>query len=330
MRPLRVGVQLPHVEYVASWSEHVEMAQLAEAIGVDALWLGDHLLYRSGGRPERGPWEAWSMLAALAAVTSRVYLGPLVACTSFHQPTMLAKMAATVDEVSGGRLVLGLGAGWNEAEYRAFGIPFDHRVSRFEEAFTIIRTLLREGAVDFHGRYYEAEDCALVPRGPRPAGPRLMVGSNGERMLRITLPHVDAWTSWFTAFHNDPARLPPLLARVDATCRSVGRDPSEVTRSVAVLVAFPDAVGRGRNDPTADPVRPLPASPAELAERLCAFAAVGIDEVQLVLDPITPASIEALGPMLEILDQASSAGPGIRTPGGLSSVQVTSAVSQRS
>src|SRR3954452_9402831 len=118
------------------------MARAAEAAGFDSIWMGDHLLYRGDGRGERGPWEAWTLLSALAAVTERVELGPLVACASFHPPGLIAKMAATLAEVSGGRFVLALGAGWNEAEFRAFGIPFDHRVARFEESFTIIRRLL--------------------------------------------------------------------------------------------------------------------------------------------------------------------------------------------
>ncbi len=134
----------------------------------------------------RGPWEAWSLLAALATVTDHVQLGPLVASTSFHNPAMLAKKAATVDEISGGRLIVGLGAGWNRTEYDAFGFPFDHRASRFAEAFTIIRTLLRDGHVDFAGKYHTARDCQLVPR-PRPGGPPLMVGSIGPRLLNETL-----------------------------------------------------------------------------------------------------------------------------------------------
>src|SRR5215203_6462577 len=141
-RPLKVGVQLPEVERVAPWSDLAWMATTAEALGYDSIWVGDHLIYRDGGQAPRGPWEAWTVMAALAAITERVEIGPLVACTSFHNPAMIAKKAATLDEVSGGRLILGLGAGWNEAEYAAFGYPYDHRVSRFEEAFTIIRRLL--------------------------------------------------------------------------------------------------------------------------------------------------------------------------------------------
>jgi len=131
-RPLRVGIQLPEVEREVRWPEYLAMAQAAEAVGFDTLWLGDHLLYRYPDGSTRAPWEAWTMLAGLAAATSRIRLGPLVASTAFHAPAMLAKLAATVDEISGGRLVLGLGAGWNETEFRAFGIPFDRRVARFD------------------------------------------------------------------------------------------------------------------------------------------------------------------------------------------------------
>src|SRR5918992_5365977 len=174
-RPLKVGIQLPEVEREVPWAELREMARLAERIGLDSIWVGDHLLYRDDGGPPRGPWEAWSLLAALAAVTERVQLGPLVAATSFHAPAMLAKKAATVDEISGGRLILGLGAGWNRPDYDAYGFAYDHRVSRFEEAFTIIRELLSTGRSDFRGTYYELDDAELLPRGPRPAGPPLMV-----------------------------------------------------------------------------------------------------------------------------------------------------------
>jgi len=301
-RPLKVGVQLPEVEYVASWPQQREMARVAEGIGLDSVWVGDHLLYRGDGRPTRGPWEAWTTLAALAAVTERVELGPLVSPTTFHNPGMLAKKAATVDEISGGRLVLGLGAGWNEAEYRAYGYPFDHRVSRFEEAFTIVRTLLREGRCDFHGAYFDLDDCELLPRGPRPSGPPLMVGSMGERMLAITLPHVQAWNAWFTWFGNTPEGYRPLRDTVDAACRAVGRDPAQVARTVAFFVAFPNARGRQLGDLKRPDVVPYPSDPGRIADALQAFAAEGVSHVQLILDPIDATTIAALEPALQALD----------------------------
>ena len=300
VRPFKIGVQLPETEYVVRWSEIKAMAQLAEQVGFDSLWLGDHLLYRDEAGA-RGPWEAWSQLAALAAVTERMELGPLVAATSFHAPAMIAKKAATVDEISGGRLILGLGAGWNEPEYKAFGFPFDHRVDRFEEAFTIIRTLLREGKIDFDGRYYQARDCELLPRGPRPQGPPLMVGSNGPRMLELTLPYVDAWNAWFAWFGNDPERLKPMLAAVDETCEKVGRDPAEVERTVAVLVRTSLAeIQTDETDRRGRKSAALMGSPQQIADGLRAFADIGVSHVQLVVDPITAGSIEELAPALAL------------------------------
>jgi probable F420-dependent oxidoreductase len=301
---LKVGIQLPEVEREVRWPEYVAMARLAEDVGFDSIWLGDHLLYRTHGLGTRGPWEVWTMLSALAASTSRVQLGPLVACTSFHNPAMLAKMAATVDEVSGGRLILGLGAGWNETEYRAFGFPFDRRISRFEEAFTITRSLLRDGQVDFAGQFYEARDCELRPRPARPGGPPLLIGSQGERMLAITLPHVDAWNVWFTATGNRPEGVPALRDQVDAACRAAGRDPAAVERTVAVLVQMPGARGREQGDYAAAAAPPVEGSPEQIADVLRGFAREGIGHAQLVVDPITLDSIEELAPVLQALDRS--------------------------
>jgi len=302
-RPMKVGVQLPEVEYVARWPQLREMARTAEAIGLDSIWVGDHLLYRGDGKPARGPWEAWTTLAALAAVTERVELGPLVAATSFSNPGLIAKKAATIDEISGGRLILGLGAGWNEAEYRAYGYPFDHRVSRFEEAFTIIRTLLAEGRCDFRGAYYQLEDCELLPPGPRPGGPPLMIGSQGPRMLSIALPHVQAWNAWFTWFGNTPDGYRALRREIDDACRAAGRDPATVERTLAVFVAFPGAQGRQLGDLSLPDVQPYPGEPQVLAAALRAFADEGVSHVQLVLDPINAETIAALASTLALLDE---------------------------
>jgi len=301
-RPLRVGVQLPEAEREVPWAEYVALARHAEDLGFDSLWLGDHLLYREPDGTTAGPWEAWTMLAAIAAATSRITLGPLVACTAFHNPAVLAKQAATLDEVSGGRFVLGLGAGWNETEFRAFGIPFDHRISRFEEAFTIIRTLLREGSIDYEGRFYQARDCELRPRGPTPGGPRLLIGSSGERMLRITAPHVDAWNAWFADTGNSPQGVPALRDRVDAACAEAGRDPAAIERSVAVLVELPGAIGRRSGDtPEDNAVRAVRGTPDQMAAELRGYAAVGIAEIQLVVDPMDRRSLDRLAPVLERL-----------------------------
>jgi len=301
-RPLKVGIQLPEVEREVGWPELLDMVRAIEDLGFDSVWVGEHLLYRWEDRPPRGPWEAWSMLAAVAATTRRVQLGPLVACTNFHNPALLAKQAATIDEISGGRLVLGLGAGWNETEFRAFGYPFDHRVDRFEEAFTIIRTLLRDGAIDFDGRWYQVRDCELLPRGSRPGGPPLMIGSNGPRMLRATMAHADSWNTWFNDIGNGPAGVARIRAVVDAACRDVGRDPAEVGRSAALLVHLSGGPGRIQGNTTIEQLDPIEGPPEVVADVLRGMAAEGIDHVQLVLDPIDRASIEAVAPVLRELD----------------------------
>jgi alkanesulfonate monooxygenase SsuD/methylene tetrahydromethanopterin reductase-like flavin-dependent oxidoreductase (luciferase family) len=289
---IRVGVQLPEVEREAPWVEYAAMARAAEESGFDSIWLGDHLLYRDDGRPERGPWEAWTLLAALAAVTQRVLLGPLVACASFHPPGLLAKMSATIAEVSGGRFVLGLGAGWNDTEYRAFGLPYDRRVSRFEESFEIVRRLLAGERVTLAGRFWQAEDAVLLPRPPGRVP--LMVGSNGERMLAATLPYVDRWNTWYAGYGNTVEGFAELNARIDAAAERAGRDPGVVERSACVLVELePEAVRRPHSDEGTRPV-----TPDELVAHLRALEEAGANEAILILRPITEASIRTLGPLL--------------------------------
>lgn len=306
-RPLKVGVQLPEIERQVPWAEMISMARTAERVGLDSIWLGDHLLYDLPDGSVRGPWEVWTSLAALASVTERVELGPFVASTSFHAPAMLAKQAATVDAISGGRLVLALGAGWNEREYTAFGFPYDHRVSRFEEAFTIILRLIRDGRCDFRGRYYEVDDCVLDPRPVRPGGPPLMLGSTGPRMMRIGLPHVELWNAWWSDYGNTVEGFTALRDNVEASAAEVGRSPGEVGATVAVLVQLEGGVGRvmGDGDFSAA-VPPVRGDPSTLAEHLNGLAAAGAVHVMLVLDPITEHSIEVVGAALALLDAPPS------------------------
>jgi alkanesulfonate monooxygenase SsuD/methylene tetrahydromethanopterin reductase-like flavin-dependent oxidoreductase (luciferase family) len=300
---MKIGVQLPEVEYEIAFPDLMAMARLAEQVGFDSIWLGDHLLYDLpvGSRVEsRGPWEVWTSLAALAASTERVELGPLVASTSFHAPAMLAKMAATVDAISGGRLVLGLGAGWNRREYDAFGFPYDHRVSRFEEAFTIVRTLLADGEIDFHGTYYDVDHAVLHPRSPRPGGPPIWVGSIRERMQAITLPHVHGWNVWWSDYGNTADGFAALKATVDARLDAIGR-AGQVEATCAVYVKLPGGAGRTMGEYPVGDVRPIEGPSDEIADQLRAFADAGAAHVQLVVDPIVPASIELLGPVLEAI-----------------------------
>lgn len=303
-RPLRIGIQLPEVEREVRWPELLDLARAIDGLGFDALWVGEHLLYRWPDRPARGPWEAWTLLSALAAATTNVTIGPLVACLTFHNPALLAKQAATIDEIAGGRFVFGVGAGWNETEFRAFGFAYDHRIERFAEAFTIVRTLLQDGAIDFDGTYYRARDCELLPR-PRPGGPPLLVGSNGPRMLRITMPHAHAWNSWYADTDNTPAGVAPLRAVVNAACVDVGRDPADIARTVAVHVRMPGGQGRTMGDTTTTQrVVPLEGPPEVIAAGLRAYADAGIAEVQIVLDPIDRISVERFAAVLPILDRS--------------------------
>lgn len=301
-RPCKIGVQLPEVERFVPWPELIGMAQAAEAVGFDSVWLGDHLLYDLPDGSVRGPWEVFTSLAALAAVTSRVHLGSLVASLGFHEPAMLAKMAATVDAISGGRLILGVGAGWNQREYDAFGIAYDHRVDRFEEAFGLVRRLLAGETVTHTGTYYTLDRCAVDPPAARLGGPLLMLGSNSPRMLSIGLPHVDQWNVWWSLYGNTPEGLAVIVADVRARTAAAGRDPDEVEATACVYVQVPGGVGRTMGDPTMAQIPPLSGSPEQLAEQLAAFAGAGAAHLQLVVDPITQEAIEWLGQVLAVLD----------------------------
>jgi alkanesulfonate monooxygenase SsuD/methylene tetrahydromethanopterin reductase-like flavin-dependent oxidoreductase (luciferase family) len=301
-RPLKVGLNLPTTEgalagKTAGWVDLLAFAQRAEALGFDSLWIPDHLLLQWEERT-RGIWECWSLLAALAAVTTRIELGPLVTCTGFRNPALLAKMAATVDEISGGRLILGLGAGWNGPEDRAFGYPIDHRVDRFAEALQIIVPLLRTGHVDFAGRYYQARDGDLRPRGPRPGGPPVLIGAKGPRMLRLAATYADLWNA------EGPLRRPeqiiPLRAAADTACAAVGRDPATLGRSASVVINLPLTPGQG------EPGRggqSEPASPEQIAALLRSYAREGLSHIQLWLLPSTIAGLEWFAAVLDLLDR---------------------------
>ena len=296
-RPLRVGVQLPEVERIVRWPEYEAMARAAEEVGFDSIWIGDHLLYREDGRPERGPWDAWTVMAALAGVTERVVIGPLVACLGFHPPGLVARMAAAIDEISGGRFVLGVGSGWNEPEFRAFGLPFDHRASRFLESFEIIRRLLAGERVTSAGRFWQVEDAVLLPPPARVTP--IMLGTSGPRQLAATLPHADSWNTWWDAYGNTAGGFAVRNAEISAIAESAGRDPGEVERSACVLVSFdPSAAERPRDDDAP----PLTGSPDHMARALRDLAEAGAHEAILVLDPISETTVRQCGEVLAALD----------------------------
>ena len=216
----------------------------------------------------------------------------------FRNPALTAKMADTLDEISDGRLILGLGAGYHELEYRQFGYPFDHRVSRFEEAIQIIHGLLKHGQVDFEGTYYTARECELRPRGPRPQGPPIMVGSPGQRMMRLTAQYADMWNGYYDDTLNRATGVAPLRERIDAACQAAGRDPATLARTASMQIVYP---GGPIGAPW--PVPPFSGTPEEIAEELRAYAREGISHVQVSLEPMLPSSIAAFQPVLELLDR---------------------------
>jgi alkanesulfonate monooxygenase SsuD/methylene tetrahydromethanopterin reductase-like flavin-dependent oxidoreductase (luciferase family) len=271
---MKVGLVLPQTPEDgagANWTEIGALARHAEAGGIDSLWICDHFFYVEDDGREVGYHEAWTLIAALAATTTRVELGTLVLATSFRPAGLLAKMAVTADDVSGGRLTLGLGCGWNEPEYTAFGYPFDHRVGRFEDALRIIMPLIRGERVTYEGQWSSVEDAFILPP-PRRTIP-ILVAAKGERMLSLTARHADAWqTAWFG--------LPDerWVQRRDAfagACSAEGRDPATIRRTVGVTID-------GEDDPHGRSAT-LPLDGQAIADGLAAWAAEGIDHVQLGL-----------------------------------------------
>jgi probable F420-dependent oxidoreductase len=271
----------------------------AEDDGFDSIWLADHLLYSYPDQPPRGIWECWTILSALAEATRRVQIGTLVLCNSFRNPAVLAKMATAADEVSHGRLILGLGAGWHEPEFEAFGLPFDHRVDRFEEALQIVRPLLREGRVDFVGKYYQARNCEDLPRGPRSQGPPLLVGAEGPRMLKLTARYADLWN---VGYMGAAQTMVEPIARIRAICDEVGRDPSTLGITALIGLWFPDL----------QPARPsfletpLSGSVEEIAEAMRGYEELGVEHIVFQCEPYLPQSRQRLTEALRLYRAAAA------------------------
>jgi alkanesulfonate monooxygenase SsuD/methylene tetrahydromethanopterin reductase-like flavin-dependent oxidoreductase (luciferase family) len=290
---MRIGVVVPMAVSdgpgrVPTWPQVRTFGQHAEAVGLHSLWVCDHLL---AGPPDDGIHEGWTILAALAASTRRVELGQLVTCTSFRHPALLAKMATTADTVSGGRLILGLGAGWYDPEYQAFGYPTDHRAGRFEEAIGIIGPLLRGERVTLAGSYYQVRGAALRPPPDRPIP--ILVAAKGRRMLRLTARYADAWnTAWF-GLPDD--RLHRRLADLDAALTAEGRDPATLRRTVGMEVRDPEATGPGE-----DLGEAFGGSVDELARAIDAHQQLGVDALIVQLAPKTTRSLDRLAEALEL------------------------------
>ncbi len=291
---MELGLNLPYVEgsmdgQTPRWTDILSMARTAEEIGFDALWVSDHVGFGDPTGEWQGAWESWTLLAALAASTRRVALGPYVLAVPLRNPAVLAKMAETLDEVSGGRLILGLGAGWNEAEFTSYGIPFDDRFQRFEDGLRVITDMLRSGRSTLDGDTIRTRSARLEPRGPRPDGLPVMLGANGPRMLRLTAELADHWNGGLRSIDEVPAQLEAL----DVACRDVGRT-RPITKSIEVLVR------PGSSDAPPEP-REIRGDPGSIASDLLRFAELGIDHLQGQLRPNSIAGVQAFAPVIERL-----------------------------
>jgi alkanesulfonate monooxygenase SsuD/methylene tetrahydromethanopterin reductase-like flavin-dependent oxidoreductase (luciferase family) len=211
-----------------TWERSVERWQLFEQLGFESAWVCDHLVQPS--RPQ-GPYlEAWSLLAGLAARTEKMRIGVLVSCNTFRHPSVLAKMAITVDHISNGRLEVGLGAGWYEPEHAMFGIPFPETkelVARFREAVQVVDLLLREDTSSFHGSYYQLNQAQSRPHSLQRPRPPLVLGAFGPRMLKIVATYADTWNGFGT-----PKEMRERNQMLDDYCREIGRDPETLNRSL--------------------------------------------------------------------------------------------------
>jgi alkanesulfonate monooxygenase SsuD/methylene tetrahydromethanopterin reductase-like flavin-dependent oxidoreductase (luciferase family) len=304
MSTFKIGLYQPPSEFTMAgetpqWENIKEMTLLGEQVGFDSVWMADHLIFRVEDAPEKGMWECLTMLSALAAVTSKVEIGPLVSCMGFRNPALVAKMAETIDEISGGRFILALGAGWHKPEYDAFGYPYDHRYSRFVEGIKIISGLIRDGQVDFQGDFYLANECVIRPRGPRAGNLPIMIGTFGKKMLRVAAEYADIWNADWSQRFSDIAEHDAELTRA---CEDVGRDPATLERTACVLLETEGAVGRGsshasRNQPTA------PMSDDQVVEVISEYREHGYTHIIVWIDPNTPAAIERFS---SVIDQLKS------------------------
>jgi len=290
---VKIGVLLPIAETdrgtTLRYREIREATLQLERDGFDSVWIVDHLLFQWEGQPQRGVWEGWTVLAALAEATTSIELGALVMCTAFRNPALLAKMADAVDEVSAGRLTLGLGAGWHEPEFTAFGYPIDHLAGRFEDALRIIAPLVRTGAVSYEGTYERAVDAVSLPRGPRPAGPPILIGASKPRMLRLTAELADAWN---TCWLGRASELPEKLAPMHKACADIDRNPETLELTVGQLVTFP---GLTQEDDFPDGVARFEfATPVDLAAEWKEFAIQGVKHLILYPTPYDAACLAGI------------------------------------
>lgn len=288
---MKVGIVLPAGDTdgpnrtTPTWADIVSVAHAAEDGGLDSVWVADHLFYRDPDGREYGLHEAWTILTGIAAVTSRVEVGTIVLCTSFRNAVLTAKMAAALDVVSEGRLILGLGSGWHEPEYQAMGLPFPDRVSRFEESLEIIRRLLDGERLTMDGRFTALRDAVVVPP-PKRRIP-ILVAARRERMLRLTATWADAWN---TAWYGRPDdRLEKALAAFDGALSSAGRTRNDVELTIGIEIRDPD------QPPVAEPSsHAFDGDEAGLIDLLDAYDRLVTRHLIVVLEPMSVASVKRL------------------------------------
>ncbi len=259
-------------------AEVLDLARLADAEGWHGFWFADHYMPNTGSETIQpgDVHECWAILPAVAAVTERIRIGPLVSPTSVHHPAVLANRAATIDHLSNGRMVLGLGAGWQINEHHAYGIELQEpgpRVTRFDEAIQIVRSLLANDRTDFHGEYYDITDAPSDPK-PMQSPLPLLVGTASPRMLRITARHADEWNTW-----GAPELAGAGLDKLRAACEQVGRDPDTMWKSAQALVFMTDNAEFAENIRSGDMgARSIIGSNDELVDQLGRYAELGFDE----------------------------------------------------
>jgi probable F420-dependent oxidoreductase len=284
---MKIGLMLPlAADATGGFADLRALALAAEAAGLDSVWGADHLVFRDQDGTF-GIHESWTVLTAVAAITSRVEIGPLVLALPFRNPALVAKMAAELDEVSGGRLILGLGCGWHEPEFDAFGFPFDHRVGRFEEGIQIVAPLLRGETVTFAGRWHAATDAVLLPPPVRSGGPPILIAGKRPRMLRIVAEHAVQWNSAWYGFPADANVLRERLADLRGALDAAGRDPTTLETTAGIMVAFEGAEAD-------DAEGALRGTTEEIADGLAGYAELGISHLIAHVYPPTPEAVARL------------------------------------
>jgi alkanesulfonate monooxygenase SsuD/methylene tetrahydromethanopterin reductase-like flavin-dependent oxidoreductase (luciferase family) len=287
-----------------SWESISERATTAEAAGFDMFVFEDALLYR-GEEATDGVWESVSIAAAVAATTSRINLGQSVVNSPYRSPAMTAKIADTIDEISQGRFVLGIGAGNTaDSDYEAFGFPVDKRYSRFAEAIQIIHGLLRNGAIDFEGEFYSSKQAELVLRGPRPEGPPINIAAGGPKMLQLVPRYADAWNwwGWDETLEQIDKRLGPIIGLLERACEIEERDPSTLGRTFDLYTVVPEGFsGEVARAGGLDMEQPVTGTSEAIAEHILSLGEFGFEEVRCDLFPKTTAAVEAMQPVVDLV-----------------------------